>query len=75
MQESHKKREDMILSTQDRTDPVNVVTLNIEKGSDVPQISTSAVFVRRLIILVACATKKRDMSITRGPKVHSRHIK
>ena len=44
LQESHKKIEQMILSAQEWTDVVNVVTPNIEKGSDVQQVSTSVVF-------------------------------
>ena len=61
IQESHKKIEDMILSAQDRTDVVNVVTPNIEVGSDIQQVSTNAVFVRRMVIIVACATRKREI--------------
>ena len=43
----------MILSTQDRTHAVNVVTPNTEKGSDAWQVSTSVVFAKRLVISVA----------------------
>ena len=74
LQESQKKRDDLIQSAQSLTDVINVVTPNIEKGSDVQQVSTSVVFVRRLVILVACATRKEiDILITISPLVHPRH--
>ena len=75
IQQSHKKIEDMILSTQDRTPAVNMVTPNIEKGSGVQQVSTSVIFAKRLVISVACATRRKINIITRRPMVHPRHIK
>ena len=60
IKESHRKIEDRILSTQDRTDVVNVVTPNMEKGSGVLQVSTIVIFAKRLVISIACATRKKD---------------
>ena len=74
-QESHKKIEDMILSAQDRTHAVNVMTPDTEKGSDAQQVSTSVIFAKRLVISVACATRRKINIITRRPMVHPRHIK
>ena len=74
MQESHKKS-DLIQSTPGQTGVINVVTPSIEKGSDVQQVSTNVLFVRRLVILVACGTREKiDMLITWSPLVHPRHI-
>ena len=56
MQESHKKREDLIQSTQ--TDVINVVTSSIEKDLDVQWQSTNVKFLRRLATSVACATRR-----------------
>ena len=64
----------MILSAQDRTHVVNVVTPDTEKGSGIQQVSTSVVFAKGLIILVACATRRKINIITRRPMVHPRHI-
>ena len=72
---SHKKIEDLILSTQGQTDVINVVTPSTEKVLDVHQESTSVIFARRWVILIASATEKEIyVLITKGPLVHSRHI-
>ena len=73
IQESHKKIEEMILTTQDRTHAVNVVTPNTEKGSGVQPVSTSVVFAKILVISVACATRGKINIIKRRPMAHPRH--
>ena len=50
----------MILSTQDRTDVLNVVTADTVMGSDVWQVSTSVVFVKELVIFSSLCYKKSD---------------
>ena len=66
MQESHKKREDLIQSAQ--TDVINVVTPSIGKALDVQQQSINVKFVRRLATSVACATRRlRKVIIIKGP--------
>ena len=65
----------MILSAQDRTDVLNVVTPDIEKGSDVQQVRTGVAFAKRLVISVAWVTRRKVNIITRRPMVHPRHIR
>ena len=76
-QESHKNRkEDLIMSIQDKIDVPNVMTPSIEKDSSVQQASTKARFAINLATSVACATRKEiNMKITKGPLVHPRHIR
>ena len=74
IKESHKKREDLIQSTQ--TDVINVMTPFIEKDLDVQWQSTNVKFVRRLATSVAFATSRlKKMIIIKGPcsQAHPRH--
>ena len=75
-QESHKKiEEDLIMSKPDKIDVQNVVTPSIEKGSGVQQASTNVKCAINMATSVACATRKEiNMTITKGPLVHPRHI-
>ena len=74
MQESPKKREDLIQSAQ--TDDINVVTPSIEKALDVQQQSTNVKFARRLATSVVCATRRLiKVIIIKDPcsQAHPRH--
>ena len=68
MQGIHKLRKNLILSTQSQTDVTDVVTPSTEMVLDVQQQSTSVRFVRRLVILVAYATREEiNLMVTKGP--------
>ena len=65
IQESHKKREELIQSTQ--IDVINVVIPSIEKALDVQQQSTNVKYVRRLATSVAYAIRRlRKVIIIKG---------
>ena len=66
-----EKTKDLILSAQDQTNVINVVTPNTEKGLAVQQAISSLIFVINLVTSVACATRRQ---ITKGPWIHPRHI-
>ena len=74
IKQSHKKREDLIQSTQ--TDVINVVTPSIEKVLDIQQQSAIVKFVRRLATSVAYATRRlRKVIIIKDPcdQTHPKH--
>ena len=56
-----------------KTDTTNVVTLDMWRDLDVQPVDTNARIATSLVILVACATRKKSLN-TRESQENSEHI-